>query len=564
MIDEIQVRNIALIEEASIRPSSGMTVITGETGAGKTALLASCKLLMGQRADRDMVRQGEDEAEVQGRFFLPTAQGERQGEASAASAASVGNDAEAELVVDRRVTADGRSHVKMNGRMASVTELSDSIAPYVSLCSQHDQQMLTKQSAQRRYVDVWSGADREGLLGEYKEAFLDVKQAKAELEDLKAMAQAGDARIEDALFKLRQIDAVGPSQEDYDELMAALRKSENAEMLARTSNESRDALSGEGGVLDGLNAAIVLLDEGARADESLKAMADTLREATYIVEDVAHDVSRYADAIDLDVSSLDQMQERASSYQSLLRSYGPTIEDVLAVQCEARAIIEAHEDADAVLATAQERLDRAQETLALAAQALHEVRASSAPGLSSAVNEVLAKLEMSGAELVVSVTMLPREEWAESGADSVVIEFRPAPGMQARPLSRIASGGELSRVMLALHTVMGNRDDVPTLVFDEIDAGVGGTAALALADVLSDLARTHQVIAVTHLPQVAAKASVHYVASKLTQDGMASTHIAGVEGDARTEEIARMLSGTITESSLRHAQELQGLSSQGE
>lgn len=559
MIDEIQVRNLALIEAASIRPSAALTVITGETGAGKTALLASCKLLMGQRADRDMVRQGEGEAEVQGRFFLPFAPGGSSDGGEGASVPGGPGEAESELVVDRRVTADGRSHVKMNGRMASVTELSESVAPYVSLCSQHDQQMLTKQSAQRRYLDVWAGVSKDGLLAEYREAFLDAKRARAELEDLKAMAQAGDARIEDALFKLRQIDAVGPSQEDYDELMAALRKSENAEMLARTSTGARDALSGEEGVLDALNGAIVLLDEGARADEALKAMADTLREATYIVEDVAHDVSRYADAIDFDVSSLDQMQERASSYQSLIRAYGPTIGDVLAVQCEARAIVEAHEDADAVLAAAQERLDAAEGTLALAAKALHEARAAAAPGLAAGVNEVLARLEMAGAELVVSVSMLPREEWAESGADSIVIEFRPSSGMQARPLSRIASGGELSRVMLALHAVMGDRDEVPTLVFDEIDAGVGGTAALALADVLASLAQTHQVIAVTHLPQVAAKATVHYVAAKRTDGAMATTSITEVSGEGRTEEIARMLSGTITESSLRHAQELQGL-----
>lgn len=559
MIDEIQVRNLALIEEAAIRPSAGMTVITGETGAGKTALLASCKLLMGQRADRDMVRQGQQEAEVQGRFFLPLAASEApEGEDDPVVSDPHAN-AEAELVVDRRVTSDGRSHVKMNGRMASVSELSDAVSPYVSLCSQHDQQMLTKQSAQRRYLDVWAGVDKDGLLGEYREAFLDAKKARAELDDVKAMAQAGDSRVEEALFKLRQIDAVSPSQEDYDELMRALRKSENAEMLARTSSESRDVLSGEEGVLDALNAAIVLLDEGARADDSLKAMANTLREATYIVEDVAHDVSRYADAIDLDVSSLDQMQERASSYQSLLRAYGPTMDDVLSVECEARAIVEAHEDADAVLAAAEERVALAEDTLALAAKALSESRSAAAPGLSDAVNEVLAKLEMSGAELVVSVSKLPREDWSESGADSVIIEFRPSSGMQARPLSRIASGGELSRVMLALHAVMGNRDEVPTLVFDEIDAGVGGTAALALADVLSSLAETHQVIAVTHLPQVAARASVHYVASKSAHEGVASTSIVEVSGDERTQEIARMLSGSITESSLKHAQELQGI-----
>ena len=560
MLDEIQVRNLALIEEASIRPSAGMTVITGETGAGKTALLASCRLLMGQRADRDMVRQGEAEAEVQGRLFLPAKEGLTSDEPDGIPAQDVpGKRDEVECVVDRRVTSDGRSHVRINGRMASVTELSDSVAPYVGLCSQHDQQMLTKQSAQRRYLDVWAGVVSDGLLSEYREAFADAKIAKAELDEAKAMASSSDARVEDAVFKLRQIDAVGPSQDDYDELMSALRKSENAELLARTTGGARDALSGEDGVLDNLNAAIALLDEGGCVDEALRSMADSLREATYIVEDAAHDASRYADAIELDVSSLDEMQERASAYQSLLRSYGPTIEDVLAVECEARKVVDAHEDSDAVLAAAHQRVEMAEETLSIAARALHDARSSAAPSLSSSINEVLGRLEMSGAEVIVSVEMLPREGWSESGADSVVLEFISAAGMQPRPLSRIASGGELSRVMLALHAVMGERDEVPTLVFDEIDAGVGGTAALALSDVLSRLAETHQVIAVTHLPQVAARASVHYVAKKEMRDGLAATSISEVSGDDRTREIARMLSGTITESSLEHAKELQAI-----
>lgn len=546
MIDEIQVRNLALIQEASICPSAGMTVITGETGAGKTALLASCKLLMGQRADHDMVRQGEREAEVQGRLFLP---------------ACVGDEAfgDGELVVDRRVSADGRSHVKMNGRMASVSQLSDCVSPYVSLCSQHDQQILSRPAVQRRYLDIWSAADKDGMLSAYQASFARARDARHALEEVRARIESSDARVEDARFKLRQIDSVAPSQQDYDELVSSLRKAENAELLARAANEGCDALSGDGGVLDGLNAAVVLLDEGARADEALKPLADALREAVYVVEDVAHDAARYRDAVDLDVSSLGLMQERVAAYQSLFRSYGPTVADVCAVAEEARAVVDAVDDADAALERAQRAVHQAEEALVAAADALHAARSSAAPGLAEAVTNAMGKLEMSGAELVVQADMLERDEWAEGGPDSVTFLFRPGPGMQARPLSRIASGGELSRVMLALHAVMGERDEVPTLVFDEIDAGVGGSAALALADVLGELAETHQVIAVTHLAQVAAKASVHYVASKQACDGAVFTRIDHVQGEQRTREIARMLSGSITESSLEHARELQGM-----
>lgn len=571
MIDEIQVRNLALIREASLRPSEGLTVITGETGAGKTALLASCRLLMGQRADHDMVRQGEKEAEVQGRLFLPSCAmpsedggdaPEGVGEPGLSGSQDRGRGSsegmsDAELVVDRRVSADGRSHVRMNGRLASVAELSEAVSPYVGLCSQHDQQLLSKPAAQRRYLDLWAASDRSGLIDGYRKALDAAKAARHALDDVMESVASSDARVEDARFKLRQIESLNPSQEDYDELVSSLRKAENAELLARSAAESHDALSGEGGALDALNAAIALLCDGAQADESLSPMSDSLREAVYVVEDVARDVSRYRDAIDLDVSSLEQMQERVAAYQSLFRAYGPTVRDVCAVADEARAVVEAVEDADAAVERARAALAQAESGLRSAGEALHEARAAAAPELALAVSESMSRLDMPGAALVVQVDTAPFEDWSESGPDSVSFLFRPGQGMQARPLSRIASGGELSRVMLALHAAMGTRDEVPTLVFDEIDAGVGGAAALALADVLGELSRTHQVIVVTHLAQVASRASVHYVASKQSGEDAVFTSIEEVSGSERTREIARMLSGSITESSLRHAEELQ-------
>ncbi len=571
MIDEIQVRNLALIREASLRPSEGLTVITGETGAGKTALLASCRLLMGQRADHDMVRQGEKEAEVQGRLFLPSCalpdedgadapEGADEPGLSGSQGSGRGSSegiSDAELVVDRRVSADGRSHVRMNGRLASVAELSEAVSPYVGLCSQHDQQLLSKPAAQRRYLDLWAASDRSGLLDGYRKALDAAKAARHALDDVMESVASSDARVEDARFKLRQIESLNPSQEDYDELVSSLRKAENAELLARSAAESHDALSGEGGALDALNAAIALLCDGAQADESLGPMSDSLREAVYVVEDVARDVSRYRDAIDLDVSSLEQMQERVAAYQSLFRAYGPTVRDVCAVADEARAVVEAVEDADAAVERARAALAQAESGLRSAGEALHEARAAAAPELALAVSESMSRLDMPGAALVVQVDTAPFEDWSESGPDSVSFLFRPGQGMQARPLSRIASGGELSRVMLALHAAMGTRDEVPTLVFDEIDAGVGGAAALALADVLGELSKTHQVIVVTHLAQVASRASVHYVASKQSGEDAVFTSIEEVSGSERTREIARMLSGSITESSLHHAEELQ-------
>lgn len=549
MIDEIHVRNLALIRDAEIAPAQGMTAITGETGAGKTALLASCRLIMGQRADKGMVREGEAEAEVQSRLFLPVEVG--------VGDMPVG-EAEREIVVARRIGADGRSHVRMNGEMASVSELAEVVAPAIDICSQHDHRMLVRPQEQRRYLDLWCGNDANGLIEAYAEAFDEVARATRGLEEVLESRSLSDARLEDARFVLRQIDAVGPSQEDYDELVSALRKSENAELLARTTSEAASALSDEGGALDALNGAVALIEDGAKADAALAKHADALREALFTVEDVAHEIASYQDAIDLDVSELEFMQERVSAYQSLMRLYGPTLDDVIARAEDARRAIMMVDHAQEAEEAARRALEAAETALSEAAASLSAARSTGAPQFSRDATSVMGRLEMGTSELVCEVERLPREEWGRDGADEVRFMFRPAAGMQCRPMSRIASGGELSRVMLALHVVMGDRDGVPTLVFDEVDAGVGGATALALGDVLRELATTHQVLIVTHLAQVAALADRHYVVRKTVDEDATHTTIEEVSGEARTEEVARMLSGSITDSSRAHAQELLG------
>ncbi len=583
MIDEIHVRNLALIRDGEIAPASGMTAITGETGAGKTALLASCKLIMGSRADRGLIREGEPAAEVQARLFLPSVAGagaseESEGAGEAASsrgdisdtapadsdaisatnadcATASATTAERELVITRRLTSDGRSHVKINGALASVAELASLVAPTIDLCSQHDHQALAKPQAQRRLVDLWSGSTR-GPLEAYQRAYAARREAQSALDELTGAREASEARLDDARLALKKIDALNPSQSDYDELMAALKKAEHAEVLARVTSEAHDALSGEGGALDCLNGALSLVEEGERSDPLLSAQAQALKDALFTAEDVARDLSSYRATVDLDAGELDLMQERALAYQGLMRAFGPTLADVTAKADECRHLLSVYDDYDCALRRANERCAQAEEALEEAASSLHQCRDQGAPLLVEEANEVLARLEMGGAALGCEVEMRARSEWGPDGPDEVRLSYRPGPGMQFRPLARIASGGELSRVLLALHAVMGERDATPTLVFDEIDAGVGGATALALGEVLAGLAQTHQVIVVTHLAQIAAKAQKHYVVRKDQAKGQPSTSIACLSGDERQRELARMLSGAITDASLEHAREL--------
>lgn len=550
MIDEIQVENLALIREASLAPARGLTVLTGETGAGKTALLSALKLLMGSRADKSAVREGADALRVSGRFF-------GKGSSYDDGDASASVEEESEIVAIRRVSADGRSRVTINGSMASVTELTEAIAPSIELCGQHEQQRLLRPSEHLRMLDAWAAEAVASPLEEYGVAFDRAKEAAAELARVREASTASAARLDEARFTLRQIDAVDPREGEYDELAADLARSEHAESLASAADAAHRALSGDGGALDALGAAIAALEGAACHDESLASYAASLRETGYVLEDVAREARDYRDEVEFDPALLAEKQERMAALQGLTRAYGPRMEDVLARRAEAADLVSLVDDAAEREETARRALDAAEARLVEAAQVLASVRSEAAPRFAEAVTAQMARLEMGGAQLVCSVEPLPREAWTRMGSQAVEFLFRPGAGMQARPLVRIASGGEVSRVMLAAKVVLGQSDDVDTLVFDEVDAGVGGSTANALADVLVDLAKSHQVFVVTHLAQVAVCGQVHYVVRKTVgEDGMPETDLRKLAEYERPEEIARMLSGDVTEASLAHAREM--------
>ena len=555
MIDEIQVENLALIREATLVPARGLTVLTGETGAGKTALLSALKLLMGARADKDAVRDGEDSLTVSGRFYgIASADGSE----SDAALAAGDFDELRELGATRRVTADGRSRVSIDGRMASVGELARAVAPTIDLCGQHEHQQLMKTSQHVRMLDAWAGEAVAQAHAVYENAFATANAAAAELARVREAGEASSAKLDEARFVLQRIDAVDPREGEYDELLEELARVEHAETLAVAASTAHEALAGEEGAIDALGSAISALDGAARFDAKLGEFAEALREAGYVLEDMARETRDYREGVEFDPEVLAQQQERMASLQGLLRMYGPRMEDVLAHRAEAADLVSLVDDAAERERAAQQELDRAEEALAQAAAALSEARAEAAPRFAEAVCAQMDRLEMGGAQLVCDLAPLERGQWTKVGPQAVEFLFRPGAGMQARPLARIASGGEVSRVMLAVKVVLGEVDEVDTLVFDEVDAGVGGSTAVALADVLADLARTHQVIVVTHLAQVAVRGQAHYVVQKAAGDegAMPETDLRQLDSAERPAEIARMLSGDATETSLAHAREL--------
>lgn len=537
MIDEIHVENVALIHEADLVPGTGLTVLTGETGAGKTALLSALKLLMGERADSSAVREGSEGALVEGRLFA-------------------GAHDEQGFVAQRRVGPDGRSRARVDGAMASVRELSERVSPLIDLCGQHEHQRLLDASSHVDMVDAWAGAGVAATLEAYRTALAAAQEAARELARVEEASRTQGSRLEEARFAYERICDVDPKPGEYEELEERLPRFEHAEALAGCAHEAAEALSGEGGSLDALNAAISELSRMGRVDAKLAEFADELTGAAITLEDAAAELRRYRDSVDFDPEELAQAQERFSAFKGLLRQWGPRMEDVFARRDEAAELLSLVDDADARVRRAREARDAAEDALARAARDLTKRRNMAAPRFCREVGKQMARLEMGRAELVWDSRELPRERWTAQGPCACELLYRSGAGLTPRPLRRIASGGELSRVMLAAKVVLGESDAVDTLVFDEVDAGVGGATARSLAQVLADLARTHQVIVVTHLAQVAVQGSVHYVVRRSDEGDMPETRLVRVEGSDRVTEVARLLSGDASDESLAHARQL--------
>ena len=536
MLEELHVRDLALIEEVWLEFGPGMTALTGETGAGKTALLGALQLLLGERGDAGSVRSGSPETMVEGRF-------------------AVGG---AEIIARRRMSADGRSKCTLDGEMATVGALADRIGPLVDLHGQHDHQALLSPGTHSAYLDRRAGGAGEEALTGYRSARADEKTARAARDEL-ARSLTDAARDADYLrFVAEEIGRVDPQPGEDVALEARVPALQHGERLAEAADEAAELLRGDSGALDSLAQASVVLGKVADIDPALDELAARLGEAYAIADDASSGIRAYRDGVEHDSAALDAVLGRLTVLSGLAKKYGPRLEDVIATRDRAEAAIAAQDAGEERTAAVERELEEARLRLICAAERLDAVRREAAPLFVSELGAAVADLCMDGARFEVAFTPLEYENWTADGAQRTEFLYAAAPGQPARPLAKIASGGELSRVMLALKGVLGEADTVGTLVFDEVDAGLGGTAARSVGRRLAQLARTHQVIVVTHLAQVAAYADAHLVVSKSVTGESAATQVVAVTGETRTAEIARMLSGNDSETGLAHARELLG------
>lgn len=537
MIDTLKIDNLALIREATLECAPGLTVITGETGAGKTALLNGLKLLVGERASADMVRFASDGAVISGRFFTDALDMEG-------------------VVVRRRVSPDGRSRVSIDGQLASVTELSERMGRRVEICGQHDHQRLLNK---RHHQDIIDNLDEQVIDAActYRRAFEAYRQAQCELQTFYELRSSDEAQANQARYLLEQLDAVKPEAGEVEKLEAMLPRAEHASALAHAARESYAALMEEGAAEDLIRTALDLLHRQTNHDQSLEPLCTQLTEALETVADVGSELRVYQENLWFDEDELDRLSARYDALSQLYKRFGPTHDHLMKEQERATEILDALDASPEQETQLIAKVDDAKRILVQAACDLHRARVSAARTLCAQVNEALNDLDMASAEISVAVDELSFEKYQATSPDVVELLYRPSSHMGFSPLTRIASGGEISRVMLAIKAVLGAVDSTDTLIFDEVDAGVGGHAARQVARMIARLATTHQVICVTHLPQIAVMGQRHYVMDKETdQSGAVTSFITEVAGEDRIDELARMLSGEVTESAQEHARAL--------
>jgi DNA repair protein RecN (Recombination protein N) len=534
MIEELHVRDLALIEEIWLELGPGLTALTGETGAGKTVLVGALKLLLGDRADATLVRAGASEALVEGRFV---------------------SDGE-ERAARRRIGADGRSRCYLDGEMATVGALAENLGPLVDLHGQHDHQELLRVASHAVLLDRFAGA--AALLEAYRAAFRAYAEAAAALARLEGALADRERRTSALRALLDEIDRVSPEPGEDEAIAARLPRLRHGERLVTASAEAYRAIADDDAAAARLGEAASALSRVAGVDPALDAIAAVLAEVDERLGAAASRLRDYGEGVEHDPVALEQAEARAAALAVLKRSHGPSLDDVLAARAAAAAELDVLAAGEGGLEAARAAVAEADGALTSAADALRKRRAEASPDFETRLAEAARELAMPHARFEVGRTALPREAWSAEGPERVEFLYAPADGEPARPLARIASGGEVSRVMLALKSVLGTADTVPVLVFDEIDSGIGGATALAVGLRLKALAAGRQVLVVTHLAQVAAFADAQLVVEKAEGSGRAQTLVRAVTGEARVGEIARMLSGSDTAASRAHAQELLG------
>lgn len=549
MLERLEIHHYALIEDCVIDFSEGFSVITGETGAGKSIILGALSLLLGEKTETQSIRSGCDSATVSASFFVQKPYGanlcaflEREG---------LSLDDES-LIIVRTIKTNGRSTISIQGRITTRADLASITSELLDISAQRDHQSLLSETRQLAVLDIYGACKAEKEA--YALAFSEYRQVKAELEKTKAQLESAKREIDYLAFAVDEIEKAGVKRGEDAELEQQVRTISSYEHIHESLQTCVSLLhGGESGLstLASLHQSQMQLSLATKGDPSLANLESRLESAKIEIEDIYESIRDYLASMTYSEAELDRLQGRLAQLQRLKKKYGPSLDAVLAFLEEGKTKLSLTEEGEIVLSKLEKRIKEAWNKVLEAGNALQVKRKAAALQLSGEVEARLRTLGMKEAVFAIGFSeVAPNEQ----GIDEVCFRICANPGHPMLPIKEVASGGELSRIMLAVKTALAESDSVPTLIFDEVDAGIGGVVALAVAEQLVHLSASHQVIVITHLASIASKADHHLVVHKEVRDGMSYSMIDPVGGNERQREIARMLSGDdSSEESLGHA-----------
>ena len=537
MITTLHIKNIGIIEDLTIDLNKGLNVLTGETGAGKTLIIDSLQIISGGRFSKDMIRRGETNSFVELCMYDPKNEKSEDGN----------------IIVSREINLNGKNMCKINGRMVTVNELKNFMSKFIEIHGQNDNQNLLDNKLHLQYLDGFIGEKIESNLNKYYILYEKYNKIKSELKANYGDEKEKQRKLDLLKYQFDEIEKAELKTEEEYELEEKRKIVMNSEKISQNLQEAEGLIADNG--IDSISMAIRALEKIENIDEKYEKVSANLKNIYYELQELTRDIENYNSDIYFDEEERNYIEERLDLIHSLKRKYGNTIEEILNYKQEIKEEINRIENLEDYTNKLKKELKNVEDQMNIIAQKMHEERKESACKLSEEINEELIDLEMKNAKIKVNVSYL-ENGYLKNGKDKVVFSIITNVGEEEKELSKIASGGEMSRIMLAIKKVLAESDKMPVLVFDEIDTGISGKAANAVAKKLKAIAKEHQVMCISHLPNIAANADHNYFISKDVNNNRTKTKIRLLNENEVIEEIARISSGEINEVSLKYATEL--------
>ena len=537
MISTLHIKNIGIIDDLSIDLNDGLNVLTGETGAGKTLIIDSIEIISGGRFSKEMIRKGETNSFVEVCMYEPENE----------------NSIDGNIIVSREINSNGKNMCKINGRMVTVNELKNFMSKFIEIHGQNDNQSLLDNKFHLKYLDGYIGTEIIKLKNEYKEKYERYLEIKKELKANYGDEKERERKLDLLRYQVKEIEEARLKQNEEEQLEEKRKLMLNSEKISNNLQEA-DIAIGESSI-DSLNTAIRALEKIENIDDIYEKISSNLKNIYYELQEISRDISGLKEDIYFDEQERNEIEQRLDLIYSLKRKYGNNITEIINYKNEIQQEIEHIENLDEYNNKLKKELKQIKQEMTDLAKKMNELRNIYGKKLSNSINEVLEELEMKNAKINIHVDY-NEEQFYENGKDEVEFYIRTNLGEDEKELSKIASGGEMSRIMLAIKKVLADTDKMPVLVFDEIDTGISGKAANAVADKLNGISKNHQVLCISHLPSIAAIADFNYFISKKVVDERTRTNVKLLDESEIIREIARISSGEINDATIQYAMQL--------